>query len=136
MSVTIDRSDPKRLVLAFAEAYTQWEEDMHFARDEVAKTALRDRHAQILLDYCTTKKRSYVDGILSYARPPAYSQITMDSIVHVEASGSSRMHVDTGQLSSHAYRFVLLKKKDGWRIDGIKWRFVSDDVWENTLIGS
>lgn len=121
MSGTIDHSDPKRLVVAFAEAYTQWEEDMHFARDEVAKTALRDRHTQIFLDYCTNKKRAYVDGILSYSRPPTYSQICMDNIVHVEASGSSRMHVDTRHLNSHAYRFVLLKKKDGWRIDGVKW---------------
>jgi hypothetical protein len=33
------------------------------------------------------------------------------------------------------YRFVVLKKRDGWRIDGLKCRMPPTTEWSNTLIG-
>lgn len=129
-------ADPTSVVLAFAAAYTQWERDMDAADDGFNDVALQSRHASILLDYCTHKKRAYVDGIASVSKPPSYYKVIADNIEKTEQVSRSRVHVDTVQLDLHAYRFVVLKKTDGWRVDSVKWRFRPDGDWENTLIGS
>lgn len=129
-------TDPRATVLAFAAAYTQWEIDMHAASEAFEDPDLQARHAQILTDYCTRRKRAYVDGIAPFSKPPTYYKVVAGSIENVEQVTKTRAHVDTMQLDSQAYRFVVLKKKDGWRIDGVKWRFAPDGDWENTLIGS
>ena len=59
-----------------------------------------------------------------------------DNIDKAEHVSRSRVQVDTVQLDFHAYRFVVLKKADGWRVDSVKWRFHADGDWKNTLIGS
>lgn len=129
-------TDPEEVVIAFAAAYTQWERDMDAAADAFNDATLQRRHAAILLAYCTHKTRAYVDGIASVSKPPTYYKVTKKTIASVEEVTRSRIYVDTTQLDFHAYRFVLLKKRDGWRIDGVKWRFRPDGEWENTLIGS
>ena len=132
----IDRDDPRAVVLAFADAYTKWEIDMDAAENGLYDPILQKRCDTIIYDFCTHKKRSYVDGLYSYGIPPTYALVVDENIVNVEAVTRSRTHVDTKLLRSHAYRFVLLKKKDGWRIDSVKWRFSDHKEWENTLIGS
>ncbi len=132
----VDLTDPERTVLAFAAAYSQWELDMAADEDAFGNADLKDRRAQILMDYCTRKKRGHVDGCLSYSPTPRYGKVTRENLIGVEQATRVRVHVDTAILQFHAYRFVLLKKKDGWRIDSMKWRFKPDGEWENTLIGS
>ncbi len=109
---------------------------MRAAEDGFKDDVLQQRHADILLDYCTHKKRAYVDGIASFANPPTYYKVLRENIASVEQATRSRTYVDTKQLDFHAYRFAVLKKQDGWRIDSVKWRFRPDGDWENTLIGS
>jgi hypothetical protein len=136
MADEVSLSDPAEVVIAFAAAYTRWERDMTVAENRFHDAALQQRHAGILLSYCTHKKRACVDGIASFSEPPTYRKVTGDNIASVEQMSHSRTHVDTTHLDRHAYRFVLLKKQDGWRIDSVKWRFGPDEEWENTLIGS
>ena len=62
MDAQTQLADPTTVVLAFAAAYTQWERDMDAADDGFNDPALQARHASILLDYCTHKKRAYVDA--------------------------------------------------------------------------
>ena len=132
----ISRDDPQAVVLAFAKAYTAWENRVHRTRDGLRDCDLQQQHDEIIRNFCTHKKRAYVDGCYSYQTPPAYKQVVERNIVNVEAVSHSRVHVDTNQLEWHAYRFVVIKKSDGWRIDGVKWRSSDDEEWENTLIGS
>lgn len=128
-------SDPEETVLAFAAAYSQWELDMAADEDAFSNAELKARRAKILLDFCTHKKRAYVDGVASYSPSPRYRKVIRENIESTEQATRTRVHVDTAMLDFHAYRFVLLKKKDGWRLDSIKWKFKEAGEWENTLIG-
>jgi hypothetical protein len=132
----LNRDDPRGVVLAFARAFTQWENRVHRTRDGLRDHDLQKQHAEIIHNYCTHKKRAYVDGVFSYQQPPAYTQVVEANIVNIEVVTRTRTHVDTRQLDWRAYRFVILKKSDGWRIDSVTWRSADDDEWENTLIGS
>jgi len=132
----LNRDDPRAVVLAFARDFTQWENCVHLTRDGLRDFDLQQQHAEIIRSYCTHKKRTYMDGVLSYEQPPVYVQVVEANIANVEPVTRTRTHVDTKQLQRCAYRFVVLKKTDGFRIDSVKSRFSSDDEWESTLIGS
>lgn len=129
-------SSPQEVVLEFATAYTKWEQEMDTVGDKFNNVALQQSHAEILLRYCTRKKRSYLDGIASYSKPPTYYKVIQENIASVREIDRSRVYVDTKFLDGRAYRFVVIKKKDGWRIDSVKRRFEGQGEWENTLIGS
>ena len=131
-----NRDDPREVVLAFARAYTLWENRVRRTRDGLNDRDLQEQHDEIIRNFCTHKKRAYVDGCYSVQTPPAYKQVIDSNIANVETVSRSRVHIDTTQLQWHAYRFVVTRKSDGWRIDSVKWRFPDDDEWENTLIGS
>ncbi len=130
-------SDPKSVVIAFAASYSAWEEAMRIAGETVENQFedpdLIEQHRDILLKYCTQKDRRHAQE-LSFSTPPTYGDLSEKKIAAVEYVTSSRVHVDTKKLSTSTYRFVLLKKKDGWRIDGVKWLVRGE--WKNTLIGS
>lgn len=130
------RTDPKQTVLDFAFAYSEWETLMDLTDDEFSNVELREQFHRILDDFCTKKRRVYVDCMPCFSRPPVYAKIVDENIAKVEVVNKSRVHVDTIQLDFHAYRFVVLRKADGWRIDSVKWRTKKDTDWRNTLIGS
>ncbi|TWU44705.1 hypothetical protein Poly51_59740 [Rubripirellula tenax] len=109
---------------------------MHATPDRFTNEDIQQRRRQLLLDFCTHKKRAYVDGVAGYQKPPVYVDVNADTIAGVEQATRTRTHVDTVQFESCAYRFVLMKKADGWRIDSIKRQFPSIGKWENALIGS
>ena len=109
---------------------------MHFAADAAEERQLRGRRDEILSEYCTPKKRAYLDGVYSYSRPAVYEQVVAENLLDVETVNRTKVHVDTKRLRGRAYRFVVAKKTDGWRIDGVKWRFSDDAEWEPALIGS
>ncbi len=132
-----DHSDPKSVVIAFAAAYSAWEEAMEVAGESMENQfedpGLQEQHRAILLEYCTHKDRKYTKGS-SFSTPPTYGELTESAIVAVEYVKSNRAHVDTKKLLKAAYRFVVVKKEDGWRIDSVKWLMRGE--WKNTLIGS
>lgn len=107
----VDRSDPRSVVLQFAKAYTRWERSCGRALPDAEKIK---RKSQILLDYCTIRRRVYVDGMLSYGDPPAYVAVTEENIARVQMSAANRAFVDTSGDGFMAYRFVPHKKADGW----------------------
>jgi NTF2 fold immunity protein len=133
-------ADAKSVVLRFAAAYTEWE--LAMAKDEensMDDPAMRQAHAGIIASYCTPKKRAYVDDCLSYSEPPTYSHVIEDNIMNAELISDTRAHIDiSGDTSplQTSHRFVVLRKKDGWQIDGVKWRVSDGDEWNNGLIGS
>lgn len=129
------RENPVETVLAFAAAYTVWEQQMAESGTSFNNPRLREEHARILEMFCTEKRRAYVDGGVSFATPPTYAQLDAERIAGVEEVTKSKAHVDTAVLRLLEYRFVVLKKRDGWRIDSMKSRMPPDTVWTNTLIG-
>lgn len=129
------RADPAATVLAFAKAYTDWERDMATSGRSFNNSLLRAEHARVLATFCTLKRRAGVDGGHSFATPPVYAELDLGKIVAVHSVTKSRAHVDTSVLRHLEYRFVVLKKRDGWRIDSVKCRMPPTTDWSNTLIG-
>jgi hypothetical protein len=129
------REDPVATVLAFAKAYSDWERGMATPPGSFNNPHRRTEHANVLASFCTIKKRAYVDGGMTFANPPTYAELDADKILKVELVSKSRAHVDTTKLRLLEYRFVVLKKRDGWRIDSLKCRTPPNVEWSNTLIG-
>jgi hypothetical protein len=128
-------TEPVATVLAFAAAYSAWERGMAESRSSINNPMLRAEHASILETFCTVKRRAYVDGGVTFATPPTYGELDEEKIAAVELVTKSRAHVDTKVLKIFEYRFVVLKKRDGWRIDSLKCRMPPNTEWENTLLG-
>lgn len=128
------RDEPVATVLAFAGAYSAWEHSMAESGTSFNSPQLRAEHARILETFCTVKRRAFVDGGVSFRTPPAYADLDAERIVAVELVAKSRAHVDA-QALDFLYRFVVLKKRDGWRIDSLKYRLPPNTEWINTLIG-
>ena len=97
-------------------------------------SVMREAHARLIADHCTAKKRAYVDGILTYGEPPSYADVVDANIVNAELCAPNIVNVDAN-CKLKIYRFVVQKKRDGWRIDSIKWKLIETDKWENGLIG-
>ncbi|MDY3557393.1 RhsIA family immunity protein [Gemmata sp. JC717] len=122
-------------VLAFAKAYSDWERGMAESGRSFNNPQLREEHARILATFCTLKRRAYIDGGVTFATPPTYSELDAEKIDAVHMVTKSKAHVDTKVLKFLEYRFVVLKKRDGWRIDSLKCRMPPSTEWNNTLIG-
>ena len=127
--------DPVATVLAFAAAYSAWERNMAEHGRSFGNPQLRAEHAGILTTFCTVKRRAYVDGGGTFADPPTYGELDAEKITAVDLVAKSRAHVDTKVLKFLEYRFVVVKKRDGWRIDSLKCRMPPNTEWNNTLIG-
>ncbi len=126
-------------MLNFAKAWTEWEIEMFKDREtSMANPVMKQRHAALILEFCTIKRRAYVDGLLSYGMPPTYGDIKEEAIIFEENPSKSRTHIDV-KCPRLIYRFVVLKKQDGWRIDSIKWKSNwtghETENWQNGLIG-
>jgi len=122
-------------VVRFAAAWTEWERQMAAIPDSGNDPRMQAARANLIQTHCTGKKRAYVDGLLSYSRPPTYENVTEDNLLNAELVSPTRAHVDAKGLLSF-YRFVVVNKRDGWRIDSLKWRVSTEDSWEKGLIGS
>lgn len=122
-------------VLRFAKAWSAWEKQMAKAgADALRDPEMKKAHAANIAEHCTVKKRAYVDGLLTFQQPPTYGDVVEKNIINAEMAAPNKAHVDV-RCTRMIYRFVVHKKRDGWRIDGIKWKIADADAWINGLIG-
>jgi hypothetical protein len=100
---------------------------------------LRQKHADLIAEFCTIKKRAYVDGYPTFSIPPHYGEVGSETIILEEYPSKTRAYIDV-KCQRIIYRFVVQKKKDGWRIDSIKWKSnwegYETEEWKNGLIGT
>lgn len=122
-------------VLKFARDWTVWETEMASKEGSLRDPAMKERHAALIAEHCTIKKRAYVDGLLSYSQPPVYADIVAGNRIGAEAVTAKKVHLDLGG-SRMQYRFVVIFSKGEWRIDSLKWRVHESQPWTNGLIGS
>ncbi len=133
-------ADAKDVVLRFAAAWTEWE--LAMAKDvenSMEDPAMRQTRTSIVASYWTPKKRVYVDESMSYSMPPRYSYVIEDNIINAELISDTRAHIDANGDSNPlqtSHRFVVIRKKDGWQLDSVKWRVSEGDEWKNGLIGN
>ena len=134
MNQELELQTVKAAVLRFARAWTAWEKQMAKHEISLQDPAMKEAHAKLIADHFTTKKRAYVDGSLTYSDPPTYVDVVDRHIINAEFFASSKAYVDF-QCRVTFYRFVVHKKREGWRIDSIKWKVVDTAEWSNGLIG-
>ena len=128
-------SEAKATVLRFASEWTAWELEMAKDEESMLAPVMIETHANLIKTHCTIKKRVYADDLSCYSEPPTYADVVEDNIFNVAVASKNRVHVDV-KCTFKNYRFVVVRKKDGWRIDSIKWNVTMDSPWKNGLIGS
>ncbi len=130
-----DLQPAQEAVVRFAQAWTLWETQMaKGGTDSLRDPVMRQAHATLIADHCTAKKRAYVDGLLTFGQPPTYADVVESNIFNVELNAPNKAYVDA-RCTWMYYRFVVHKKRNGWRIDSIKWKTGDADEWINGLIG-
>ena len=74
--------------------------------------------------YCTDKKRVYGGNPRSFGCPPEYSGIESAYEIKVEFKNERKAEVifktETKEFGDTGYLFVVVKKKNGWKIDSYK----------------
>ncbi|MEW6306258.1 MAG: NTF2 fold immunity protein [Verrucomicrobiota bacterium] len=126
--------EAKDAVLRFARAWTEWEILMARDKESIHDPAMKEAHARLIQDHCTPKKRAYVDGQLTYCRPPTYGSVVEQNLIHMELGSPTKTFIDFNTPFQH-YRFVVVKKGGIWKVDSIKWKVIPTDDWKNGLIG-
>jgi len=125
----------KEAVLRFAQAWTTWEIQMATkGKESLYDPAMKQAHAALIADHCTAKKRAYVDGLPHYSKPPKYADVVEGNIINAELFAPDKACIDV-KCAAIFYRFVVHRKRDGWRIESMKWKIIEKDDWKNGLIG-
>ena len=133
-----DRSSPERVLRRFILLMFRWEE----AAPQNLKTlgdqgwsVIRTEMDQIFADCCTLKKRPQGRGG-NFGKPTAYDleeELIADNMV-----GARRAEVVTRKALTRPLRydslFVVIKTKDGWRIDSKKIRYIGLPDWQNDIL--
>ena len=78
----------------------------------------------IFQHYCTDRKRVYTGNPHSFGSPPQYAGIEAQDKVTVNVKTQRKAEVivpnTTETMGSIGYLFVVIKKKDSWKIDSYK----------------
>lgn len=100
------------------------------------KEQIREKFGEFFDKYTTPKKRVYSGQSPGFGFPAQFQGLTKGQIQQVEFVSPSRCEVvaDVPTGFKKRYKFVVLKKNDGWRIDSLKTYRKSSDKWENDLL--
>lgn len=148
MEVPLEQA--KNIVLDFTKQMNGWEEkayifsrieNQQFVSEEKKKLvegqteeSLNSLYYSILETFCTRKKRTYGGHPYLFGKPTKYSGIIDEKILEINQVKNSRIEViaESNYFRKTIYLFVLLKTKDGWKIDSLKSKF--GEKWENALL--
>ena len=124
----------RKVLEGFLAEMAQWEADCFtlsksMARDDFKKNRLA-KAREVFARYCTVKKRAYgPTEAVSYGSPSQYEA----RIVDAEALRTNKVRIYARMPDSlgQQYRYILLRRREGWRIDYVEWLM---DEWEQTLL--
>ena len=96
------------------------------------------RYLLIFRDYCTIKERVYGGEKHSFGSPPQYVGIDSADEVTVDFKNKRKAEVifkmKTKEFGDTRYLFVVVKKKDGWKIDSYKMWSNWKQKWVNQIL--
>jgi hypothetical protein len=124
----------KAALYEFVKAWSEWEKAMSRKVDPFNDEILKAQHAEILAKYCTPRNRAYVDGVLHFSPQLTYPEMKDSNLIGTELVKPTRVHLDF-KSQWEFRRFVMMRKRTGWFLDGIKWKATESDKWHNGLIG-
>jgi hypothetical protein len=140
----------KDIVLEFTRQVNDWETKMYilsrieleqFVSEEKKKLvegqtidSLNRTFYKIFEEFCTKKERKFGGQPHSYGKPTKYSGICSKTIIDTNQVRTNRIEIiaKSDYFLETIYKFVLLKKLDGWKIDSLKIK--RGEKWENTLL--
>jgi len=104
------------------------------AKDRAIQQTHRERYATVFSTYCTPRKRSRggPDAPLSAGIPTKYQGVERATFQAAELATPRRAEVTfltDGPVVNHTFKFVVLRTKMGWRIDGFKYQFRGQQKW-------
>jgi len=133
-----DRSSPERILRRFILLMTRWEEAAPQNRKTLGDqgwSVIRTEMNQIFAECCTLKKRPQGRGG-SFGKPTAYD--LEEELIASNLVSARRAEIITRKALTHPLRhdslFVVMKTKDGWRIDSKKIRYVGLLDWRNDIL--
>lgn len=133
-----DRSSPDRVLRRFILLMTRWEEAAPQHRNaggDQGWSVIRSEMDQIFAECCTLKKRPH-GRAGSFGKPTAYD--LEEELIASNLAGTRRAEVVTRKALTHPLRhdslFVVMKTKDGWRIDSKKIRYIGLPDWQNDIL--
>jgi hypothetical protein len=87
----------------------------------------------VFQQYTTTKKRAYGGQANSFGEPTKYDGIEKNTVGQLNPKTKSRVEVvfKTDNSVKAEYLFVVLKKKEGWRIDNAKYKWNNALIWKS-----
>jgi hypothetical protein len=131
-----DRSSPDRVLRRFIRSMTRWEEaaPQKTLGDQGWSVIITEMN-QIFAECCTLKKRPQGRGG-SFGKPTAYD--LEEELIASRMVSARRAAVVTRKALTHLLRhdslFVVMKTKDGWRIDSKKIRYIGLPHWRNAIL--
>jgi hypothetical protein len=90
----------------------------------------------VFQQYTTTKKRAYGGQANSFGEPTKYDGIEKNTVGQLNPKTKSRVEVvfKTDNSVKAEYLFVVLKKKEGWRIDNAKYKWNNAPIWKSLIM--
>jgi hypothetical protein len=132
--------DALKIVLSFVTQMNEWEHKMYLIQrlesggviNHASDRALlpnepaavfKQRYFEIFDAHCTKRKRTYGGSPISWARHGRYKDASAESVERVEEvrKGRAEVVLRGGTFHGGRFLFVVLRAKDGWRIDSAKW---------------
>ncbi len=136
------------VVLSFIYEMNIWEMRMYyksriengeFVSERNAKLVIAASYEDIENEYydvfnrhCTQRKRTYSGFPGGWSKGGQYVGIDKGAVLEVNISKPSQAEVIVkgGQFPDNRYKFVLFKKRDGWKIDNAFWSGSASGKWE------
>jgi hypothetical protein len=141
------------LVLAFAAEMNTWErrisarsrlENGNFVRDtrlaeavaSLPYDAVLSEYYPIFKKYCTGRERTHGGFPSSWSREGTYRGASRDAVFRSEFEHPDRacVYMRAGQFPDNRFKFVLFRKREGWRIDNAYWGRSDDGPWERAVL--
>lgn len=140
----------KDVVLKFTQQMNDWETKMYilsrielqqFVSEEkkilvegLTKDYLNRTFYKIFEEFCTKKIRKFGGQPYSYGKPTKYSGICSETIIEANQMSDNRIEIiaKSNYFLETIYKFVLLKKSDGWKIDSLKTK--RGEKWQMILL--
>ena len=141
-----------QVVLQFALRMNDWETKMHFrsridrrefVSEQGAKLVegvtvkdLNKAYYQIIEEFCTRRKRSFGGHPVGWSKGGKYPGISQETVVDARYTKASRIEVTAkgGLFPDEYQKFVLFKKREGWRIDNTLNRIGETGKWDRSYI--
>lgn len=133
-----DRSNPEGILRHFILSMARWEQNAPRHIETLGQqgwSVITTEMKQIFAECCTLKERPFGRGG-SFGKPTAYD--LEETLIVIDLINARRAELVTRKALNRPLRhdslFVVLKTRDGWRIDSKKIRYIGHPNWQTDIL--